>query len=135
MSKLPLILLVDDETHIVNVLSVTLQNAGLRVTSAHDGREAVRCALNETPDLVITDDQMPQMDGPALCEALKQFKQTSHTPIIMLTGQGESMIGEIGSNAGNVKAYIRKPFSPREVLNKVHELLDITAHQEVVRTL
>ena len=108
----PLILIVDDETHIVNVLSVTLQSAGLRVTCAYDGREAVRCALGETPDLIITDDQMPQMDGPALCEALKQFKKTYHTPIIMLTAMGEGTGKSGNSMTGNVKAYIRKPFSP-----------------------
>ncbi len=131
MRKPPLILLVDDETHIVNVLSVKLCSAGFRVTCAMDGREAIQCALLETPDLVITDYRMPLMDGQALCDNLLQLEQTQSIPVIMLTGRSHDMSGPGLDECTNIKAMIGKPFSPRGVLDKVYELLNITPEQEV----
>ncbi len=133
MIKPPLILLVDDETHIVNVLSVKLRSAGFSVTCAMDGREAMRCALQETPDLVITDYQMPQLDGRALCNALLLHEQTRDVPVIMLTGRTHDLDGPEGNEYTNIKATIGKPFSPRGVLNKIYELLNITPEQEVFK--
>lgn len=131
MRKPPLILLVDDETHIVNVLSVKLQNAGFRIACAMDGREAMRCVLNDMPDLIITDHKMPLMDGEALCDGLLQFERTREIPVIMLTGRSHELnVSEDGAST-NIKAVISKPFSPRGIVSKVHELLNIKPEQEV----
>ncbi len=120
--KPPLILLVDDETHILNVLSVKLSSVGFRIQCATDGEEALRLAEQTSPDLVITDLQMPRMDGLALCDRLAQVLPTQNTPVIILTGRGHAI--DQPDNP-NVKALIAKPFSPREVVGKVNELLNV----------
>jgi two-component system, OmpR family, alkaline phosphatase synthesis response regulator PhoP len=131
MRKPPLILLVDDETHIVNVLSVKLRSAGLCVTCVMDGHEAIRAALENPPDLIITDYMMPKMDGRTLCEALIRFKQTSNVPVIMLTGRSQGMGNSLCEECENIKAVLAKPFSPRGLLDKVNELLNISPGEEV----
>jgi CheY-like chemotaxis protein len=66
------ILVADDESHILSVVSLKLRNAGYRVLTAADGQEALDVALHERPDLLITDYHMPQLSGLELCRRLKQ---------------------------------------------------------------
>ena len=70
------ILVVDDETHILQVLSLKLRNSGFEVSTAVDGEDALRQALDNPPDLIITDIQMPYMNGIELCSALVENKAT-----------------------------------------------------------
>src|SRR5690348_3111006 len=85
------ILVADDESHILHVVSMKLRNAGYNVVTAHDGQEALEAALAEPPDLIITDYHMPQLSGLELCQRLKQQPSTSHIPAIMLTARGYSL--------------------------------------------
>ena len=82
------ILVADDESHILNVVSLKLRNAGFRVVTARDGQEAFEMAQAEKPDLLITDYHMPQLSGIELCQKLKQDPTTSSIPAIMLTARG-----------------------------------------------
>ncbi len=132
MAKPPLILVVDDEPHIVNVLSVKLQKAGFDVVCAMDGQAALESAFKATPDLVITDYQMPRLNGWELCDALARNESTRSTPVIMLTARSHN-ISEDDARAINIKAMIGKPFSPREVLNKTYELLGMTPGTEAAK--
>jgi two-component system phosphate regulon response regulator PhoB len=84
----PLILVVDDETHILHVVSLKLTRAGYDVITAEDGEEALELALEELPDVVITDFQMPIMTGLDLCIQMRQHKETANTPALMLTARG-----------------------------------------------
>src|SRR5438477_4298920 len=79
------ILVADDESHILHVVSLKLRNAGYRVITARDGQEAFELAVQEKPDLIITDYHMPQLSGLELCQKLKQDTATRHIPAIMLT--------------------------------------------------
>jgi DNA-binding response OmpR family regulator len=117
----PLILIVDDEAHILHVLSLKLQNAGYRVITAEDGEEAFDSATRHGPDVVITDYQMPFLNGLELCIKLKQHPRTSTTPCLMLTARGYSL-GQEQITQTNIAAVISKPFSPREILTRVREL-------------
>jgi DNA-binding response OmpR family regulator len=128
----PLILIVDDEPHIVHVLSVKLEKAGFRVACAMDGHTALQDSLNETPDLIITDFQMPLPNGRDLCHALLRNESTRHTPVIMLTARSHS-INTDETQPANIKAVIGKPFSPREVLGIVYELLGINPASEIAK--
>lgn len=125
MTTPPLILVADDETHIVNVLAVKLQSAGYEVLCAHDGGAALYIALDRNPDLVITDYQMPALNGHELCEQLLAHRHTRNTPVILLTGRGH-MIGDDVICTANIRAMIGKPFSPRDVVNKVDRILKRT---------
>lgn len=132
MAKPPLILVVDDESHIVHVLSVKLQRAGFRVVSTRDGRDALSRAIDESPDLVITDYQMPFLNGLELCAGLQDNDRTQHVPVIMLTALSHHIDGDAAPPT-NIKAMIGKPFSPREVLKKVHELLGMSPGMEAAK--
>src|ERR1700709_2165638 len=82
------ILVADDETHILHVVSLKLRNAGFNVITAADGQEALELAQAEMPDLIITDYHMPQLSGLELCQRLKADPATSGIPAIMLTARG-----------------------------------------------
>jgi DNA-binding response OmpR family regulator len=118
----PLILVVDDEAHILHVVSLKLTNAGYDVITAEDGEEALDLALTKNPDLIITDFQMPFMTGLELCVRLKQEAKTAATPALMLTARGSSLADEL-LHQTNITGVLSKPFSPREILAKVDELI------------
>src|SRR5208282_1463309 len=82
------ILVADDESHILHVVSLKLRNAGFEVLTAADGLEALELAQTERPDLLITDYHMPQLSGLELCQKLKHDPATARIPAIMLTARG-----------------------------------------------
>jgi two-component system, OmpR family, alkaline phosphatase synthesis response regulator PhoP len=116
------IIVADDEAHIRHIVSMKLKNAGFEVMTAADGEEALELCAAEKPDMLITDFQMPYMSGLELCMALRQNEQTRYIPALMLTARGFDIEPEEMSQAG-ILAVLAKPFSPREVLGKVTELL------------
>jgi len=122
MSPAKTILVADDETHILHVVSLKLRNAGFIVVTARDGQEALDLALSDTPDLLITDYHMPQLSGLELCRRLKQEPRTSCIPAIMLTARGYSLEPADTENSGILRM-LSKPFSPRQLLATVHEVL------------
>lgn len=118
------ILVADDEAHILHVVSMKLRNAGYDVVTAVDGEEALELCKSECPDLLITDYQMPYMDGLQLCLSLREAEATRGIPAMMLTARGFDIPPADMESAG-IRACLAKPFSPREVLRKVEELLGI----------
>ena len=118
------VLIADDETHILNVLAIKLQNAGFAVIPAEDGLAAYELACSDPPDLIITDYQMPGLSGVELCARLQANPATSGIPTIMLTARGFA-IADHEMSHGNIRKVIDKPFSPREILACVNELLDL----------
>ena len=117
------ILVADDESHILHVVSVKLQNAGFHVLTARNGREALELALAERPDLLITDYHMPELSGIELCHQLKQNPQTSGIPAIMLTARGYAL-EEGDTERSGIVCMLNKPFSPRALLATVQEVLE-----------
>ncbi len=117
------ILVADDESHILSVVSLKLRNAGFRVLTARDGQEALDLALAERPDLLITDYHMPQLSGLELCMRLKQDATTEAMPKIMLTARGYHLEPQDTEQSGILKM-LSKPFSPRHLLATVNEVLE-----------
>ena len=118
----PRILVVDDEAHILKVLSLKLRHCGYEVITAVDGEDALHAALNEKPDLVITDIQMPYMNGLELAVSLLGNKKTSHIPVVVLTARGHTL-SACDTKIANVKNVLSKPFSPRGIAELVASLL------------
>jgi DNA-binding response OmpR family regulator len=116
------ILVVDDEAHILHVLSLKLRNAGYDVVTAVDGEEAFEVACQERPDLIMTDFQMPYMTGLELCRALAGNAATAAIPVIILTARGYAL-DRADLRIGNIREVLSKPFSPRGVLQVVRNVL------------
>lgn len=110
------ILVVDDETYIVEILTFNLQREGYEVLTAANGREGLALARTEKPDLILLDIMMPEMDGFAVCEELR--KEDKLTPIIMLTAREEEADRVSGLELG-ADDYVSKPFSVKELMARV----------------
>jgi len=116
------ILVADDESHILHVVSLKLRNAGYQVVTARDGQEAFDLANAEHPDLLITDYHMPQLSGLELCQKLKADASTANIPAIMLTARGYHLEPSDTTQNGILRM-LSKPFSPRQLLATVQEVL------------
>lgn len=109
------ILVVDDEAQITRVLKTTLSSQGYGIRTAADGNQALHEMETWSPDLVITDLRMPNMDGLELC---RQIRAHSRVPIIVLSVKGEEAIKVEALDAG-ADDYVTKPFSIKELLARV----------------
>ena len=109
------ILIVDDETNIVEILSYNLRKAGYETVEAYDGEAGLKMALSENPDLVMLDIMMPKMDGYEVC---RQLRLQSQVPVIMLTARAEETDKVLSFELG-ADDYITKPFSLREMQARV----------------
>ena len=116
------ILVADDETHILNVVSMKLRNAGYIVLTASDGQEAYDTAIAELPDLFITDYHMPLLNGLEVCQKLRADARTAGIPAIMLTARGYNLEPS-DTESGGIRCMLSKPFSPRQLLQTVTEVL------------
>ncbi|MBC1813240.1 response regulator transcription factor [Listeria booriae] len=114
------ILVVDDESSIVTLLQFNIEKAGFDVVTAEDGRTGYELALAETPDLIVLDLMLPEMDGIEVCKQLRQDKV--ETPILMLTAKDDELDKIIGLELG-ADDYLTKPFSPREVVARIKAIL------------
>ena len=109
------ILVVDDETNIVEILTYNLRKAGYETIEAYDGETGLKMALEENPDLVMLDIMMPKMDGYEVC---RQLRLQSQVPVIMLTARAEETDKVLSFELG-ADDYVTKPFGVREMLARV----------------
>ncbi len=116
------VLVVDDEIHIVHVVTIKLRNNGYDVISAENGADALLLAQSESPDVIITDYQMPMMDGLEFVEKLRLDDRTRKIPVIMLTARSFAITPEKQQQL-QISDCLSKPFSPRELLNNVEDIL------------
>lgn len=117
-----IILLVDDEPHVTHIVTRRLKREGYSTVVARDGSEALELAERHSPILVLSDLQMPRMDGLSLAEKLAQLPGTSRTPIIMISGRG-FLLDDQRVRQTNIVEVIEKPFSIESLLGKVRALL------------
>jgi two-component system, OmpR family, alkaline phosphatase synthesis response regulator PhoP len=117
------ILLCDDEIHILRAAEFKLKKAGYDVHIASDGQEAWEAIQNQKPDMLITDCQMPRLDGLGLVARVRENPETADLPIFMLTAKGFELSHDNLAKKWNVMAVIAKPFSPRELLQRVDTVL------------
>jgi two-component system, OmpR family, alkaline phosphatase synthesis response regulator PhoP len=123
------ILLCDDEIHILRATEFKLKKAGYDVEIASDGEDAWQSIQNQKPDLLITDCQMPRMTGLELIGRLRSDPQTANLPIFMLTAKGYELTFDLLYKELHVLRVIAKPFSPRELLQDVNEILQVVAEK------
>lgn len=116
------ILIADDEPHLTHIVAYNLRKAGLTVIVAGNGAECVKLATAAPPDLIVSDYQMPVLDGLAACKQLKLDARTAAVPVIMLTARGHRISPEEIAQT-NIKGLLPKPFSARDLLAKMDELI------------
>ncbi len=113
------VLIADDNRQIVSILSEYCKKNNFNVTLAHDGEETLEKIRNEKFDIVLLDIMMPKKNGFDVCKEVRTF---SNVPIIMITARGEDFERIMGLETG-ADDYIVKPFSPGEVIARIHAIL------------
>jgi two-component system alkaline phosphatase synthesis response regulator PhoP len=116
------VLLVDDEQDIIDLLRYNLEREGYQVTTALNGRDAIKQAKQQRPDLIVLDIMMPGMDGVEVCNQLRQLPEFKQTLITFLSARGEDYSQIAGFEAG-ADDFITKPVRPKVFLSKVKALL------------
>jgi two-component system phosphate regulon response regulator PhoB len=116
------ILVADDEPDSLELIGVNLSNAGYEVATATNGREALQLARSGRPQLILLDLMLPEMDGLDVCKVLREEAATAFIPIIMLTARATEIDRVLGLELG-ADDYITKPFSPRELVLRVKNVL------------
>ncbi|MEA3439161.1 MAG: response regulator transcription factor [Chloroflexota bacterium] len=113
------ILVVDDEPAVTDLLAYNLRKAHYDVMVANDGLEALRLANKASPDLILLDLMIPEVDGLDVC---RELRKTSGVPIIMITARGEEIDRVVGLELG-ADDYVTKPFSVRELMARIKAVL------------
>ena len=113
------ILVVDDEELLVKGIRFNLQNDGFEVITASNGLQAVQQAQTQSPDLIVLDVMMPEMDGLTACSKIREF---SNVPIMLLTAKTDDMDKLIGFDSG-ADDYLTKPFNILELKARIRALL------------
>lgn len=116
------ILLVDDEEDILDFVGYNLRKEGYKVLTCLNGRDALIMARKETPNLILLDLMMPEMDGIETCQELKRFPELKDTIIVFFTARSEEFTQILGLDAG-ADDYITKPIKPSVLISKVNSLL------------
>ncbi len=117
------ILVVDDDKNICELLRLYLEKEGYAVTLAFDGQEGLDKFRAQTPDLILLDVMMPNMDGWQVC---REIRKTSQCPIIMLTAKSETIDKVLGLELG-ADDYVVKPFDSKEVVARIKAILRRTS--------
>jgi two-component system, OmpR family, response regulator len=113
------ILVVDDDPHIRDVVRFAFEKTGMLISTAQDGKEALRQFDRDVHELVVLDIGMPEMDGLEVC---REIRKTADTPILFLSARDEEIDRILGLEIGG-DDYVTKPFSPRELVARVNAIL------------
>ena len=116
------VLTVDDSASIRQMVAFTLKSAGYEVVEAVDGEDGLNKARSKSADLVLTDQNMPKMDGLSLIKTLRGLPQYRSTPILMLTTESSDAMKAAGKAAG-ATGWLVKPFDPQKLLEVVKKVL------------
>jgi CheY-like chemotaxis protein len=116
------ILVADDDEDILTLVTAVLERAGHEVVAARDGAAALAAARDRRPDLAVLDVSMPELDGLQVVERLRDDDETRDLPVVLLSARVQEEDVARGFATG-ASAYVRKPFSPRELTDRVAELL------------
>ncbi|MEH6543031.1 MAG: response regulator transcription factor [Porticoccaceae bacterium] len=120
------IVVVEDESDILEVLSYNLRREGFEVSSSLDGAQGLELIQQQLPDLVLLDLMLPGIDGLEICRRLRSNPASQHIPIVMVTAKGEESDVVLGLGIG-ADDYLVKPFSPKELIARVKAVLRRTS--------
>jgi DNA-binding response OmpR family regulator len=122
MSSERLVLVADDEEDILTLVTTIIERSGHRVMSVRDGAAALAAVRERTPDLVVLDISMPEVDGLEVLRRIRADEETGDLPVLLLSARAQEDDVRRGFEAG-ASAYVKKPFSPIELAERVEALL------------
>ncbi len=117
------VLLCDDEIHILRAAEIKVSRSGYDVRIAHDGQEAWEAIQQDMPDVLVTDVQMPRLDGIGLTERIRANPATQHLPVLMLTAKGFELAYSEMVRQWGIAGILAKPFSPRELVRLIDQIV------------
>jgi len=118
----PHILIVDDEPFMLRLIEASLKKGDFVVTSCRNGKQALECAAEHRPALIVMDLMMPELDGFETLRQMRRLPSLCEVPVIMLTAKSEQLAQSAAENSG-VQVFLTKPFSPSQLLAEATRLL------------
>jgi two-component system alkaline phosphatase synthesis response regulator PhoP len=128
------VLLVDDALHILRAAEFKLKRQGFDVVCATDGEEAWEMIQEQRPDIIVTDMQMPRLNGLELIIRLRKTERFADLPVIMLTAKGFELSADEMTKQLGILDIITKPFSPRDLCKRLQAALDQVRQQQALAT-
>jgi len=122
----PKVVYIEDEPEMFALVELILEDTNIEFISAVGGQEGLRIIREEQPDLILLDIMMPEVDGWDVYRSLKADPQLSNIPVIIITAKVKRIDQILAQEIVGVDAYITKPFSPSDLLQRVKELLSLT---------
>ena len=119
------ILTVDDSPTIRKLLAMTLEREGFDVVQAQDGVEALVKMSECNPAMILSDINMPRLDGYKLCKFVKKHAKTKHIPVIMLSGK-DGVFDKLRGRMSGCDGYLTKPFESKDLLEKIRSFIGTT---------
>jgi CheY-like chemotaxis protein len=123
------VLVADDEEDILMLVTTIVERSGHRVVSVRDGAEALSAVREQRPDLVVLDISMPEVDGLEVLRRIRADEETRELPVLLLSARAQEDDVRHGFATG-ASAYVKKPFSPSELAERVDALLGTAAHSD-----
>jgi len=114
---------IEDEPEMIDLVRLILNRRGYEITGANGGREGLDLVRQETPELVLLDLMMPDMDGWDVYQQMKADARTQNIPVIVITAKAQSIDKVLGLHIAKVDDYISKPFSPQELVDSVDKVM------------
>jgi two-component system, OmpR family, response regulator VicR len=118
-----LIIYIEDDPEMIDLVNLILTRRGYKVQGAHGGRNGLDSVRQTTPDLILLDLMMPDMDGWDVYHQLKAEENTKNIPVIIITAKAQAIDRVLGLHIAKVDDYISKPFRPQELLDSIDRVL------------
>lgn len=116
---------IEDEQEMIDLVRLILNRKGFEVLGANGGREGLDLIRQESPDLVLLDLMMPDMDGWDVFQRMKADESTRDIPVIVITAKAQNIDRVLGLHIAKVDDYISKPFSPQELIESIDQVLRV----------
>lgn len=114
---------IEDEPEMIDLVRLILNRRGYEIIGANGGREGLDMVRQQTPDLVLLDLMMPDMDGWDVYQQMKADERTQNIPVIVVTAKAQSIDKVLGLHIAKVDDYISKPFSPQELVDSIEKVM------------
>jgi len=117
------IVYIEDDPEMIDLVTLILSRRGYNVKGAHGGRQGLDIVFQESPDLILLDLMMPDLDGWDVYQQIKAHETTRSTPVIVITAKSQAIDKVLGLHIAKVDDYICKPFRPQELLDSIDRVM------------